>query len=471
MYLYDKLNLYSKEDYYPFHMPGHKRNIELMGSFNPYEIDITEIDGFDNLHDAQDIIKQSMDRAARLYHSQNTFYLVNGSTSGILTGISACTKKGDKILMARNCHKAAYHAVFLNELNPVYLYPQYDDKKGIQCGYSAKYIENMLIKHPDVSLIVLVSPTYEGVVSEIKEICELAHKRNIPVLVDEAHGAHFTFHEAFPASALDLGADVVIQSVHKTLPAFTQTALLHVNSSLVDLDKIKTYSSIYQTSSPSYVLMAGIDRCVSILEEQGERLFAELVQNLEVFYEEMKALKHLLVIDHEGRDMSKIIISTRQTNMTGTELYDILVTNYRLPMEMAEADYILAMATVGDTAEGFERLKTALKEIDATLSQEASTKKPSYAPVEAEVVLLQHEAFLCQKKTCLLENSENEIAGSFVNLYPPGIPILAPGERITHNTIEHIKSYMEAGLSIKGLVDEKYVLIVNREDETCQKYL
>lgn len=471
MYLYDKLNQYSKEDYYPFHMPGHKRNISLMGSFNPYEIDITEIDGFDNLHDAEDVILHSMNRAARLYHSQNTFYLINGSTSGILTGISACTNKGDKILMARNCHKAAYHAVFVNELNPVYLYPQYDDKKGIQCGYSAKYIKKMLIKHPDVSLIVLVSPTYEGVVSEIKEICDLAHERSIPVLVDEAHGAHFAFHERFPVSALEQGADIVIQSVHKTLPAFTQTALLHVNSRIVDMTKVKMYFSIYQTSSPSYVLMAGIDRCITILEEQGTRLFAELMQNLDEFYDDMKTLKHLKVIDFEKRDLSKIIISTSQTNMTGTQLYDILVTNYKLQMEMAEADYVLAIASVGDTAEGFMRLRKALKEIDATLCQEKMEQKPSYAPVEAEVVLLQHEAFLCEKELCPILDSENRIAGSFVNLYPPGIPILAPGERITHDIMEHIIAYKEAGLSIKGLVDEKYVSVVNREDETCQKYL
>lgn len=464
MYLFDKLNQYATEDYYPWHMPGHKRNLELMKNFNPYAIDITEIDGFDNLHDAEDVILDSMNRAARLYHSKHTFYLVNGSTSGILTGISGCTNKGDKILMARNCHKAAYHAVLLNELEPIYLYPQYDDKKGIQCGYSAKYIEEMLIKHPDASLIVLTSPTYEGVVSEIEDICKLAHKQNIPVLVDEAHGAHFTFHKMFPASAVELGADVVIQSVHKTLPAFTQTALLHVNSKLVDLDQIRTYFSIYQTSSPSYVLMAGIDQCVDIIEKKGTELFDNLIANLQNFYRETGSLKHLKVIDYEGRDLSKIVVSTKETNMTGTELYDILLTDYKLQMEMAEADYVLAIATVGDTREGFERLVNALKRIDATLERKEELSRVSYEPVEAEVVMLQHEAFLCKKEQCLLEESENKIAGSFINLYPPGIPILAPGERITHEILEHICAYMEAGLSIKGVIDKKYVLVVNRED-------
>lgn len=464
MYLYEKLNQYAEEGYYPFHMPGHKRNLQLMKPMQPYAIDITEIDGFDNLHNAEDVILESMKRAARLYHSQNTFYLVNGSTAGILTGISACTNKGDKILMARNCHKSAYHAVFLNELNPVYLYPQYDDKRGIQCGYSVKYIKEMLIKNPDVSFIVLVSPTYEGVVSEIEEICNIAHEHGIPVLVDEAHGAHFRFHEAFPKSAVDLGADIVIQSVHKTLPAFTQTALLHVNSELVDLEKVKAYSAVYQTSSPSYVFMAGIDACVDLIETRGEELFDNLLKHLNDFYEEMKSLKYLKVLDYEGRDLSKIIISTKESNMTGTQLYDILLNNYKIQMEMVEEDYVLAIASVGDTPEGFTRLKNALKEIDAAAKSRDSQKTVSYGTIEAVVACTQHEAFHMKKKQCLLKESVGQVSANFVYLYPPGIPILAPGEFIQKEIVERIHSYLESGLSVKGLLDEKYIQVVNRED-------
>lgn len=461
MYLYEKLNQYAEEGYYPFHMPGHKRNLQLMKPMQPYAIDITEIDGFDNLHNAEDVILESMKRAARLYHSQNTFYLVNGSTAGILTGISACTNKGDKILMARNCHKSAYHAVFLNELNPVYLYPQYDEKRGIQCGYSAKYIKEMLIKNPDVSFIVLVSPTYEGVVSEIEGICKIAHERGIPVLVDEAHGAHFRFHEAFPKSAVDLGADIVIQSVHKTLPAFTQTALLHVNSELVDLEKVKAYSAVYQTSSPSYVFMAGIDACVDLIETRGKELFDNLLKHLNDFYEEMKSLKHLKVLDYDGRDLSKIIISTKESNMTGTQLYDILLNNYKIQMEMVEEDYVLGIASVGDTSEGFTRLKNALKEIDAAAKSRDSQKTVSYETIEAVVACTQHGAFHMKKKQCLLKESVGQVSASFVYLYPPGIPILAPGEFIQKEIVERIYSYLESGLSVKGLLDEKYVQVIN----------
>lgn len=464
MYLYDKLVQYATDDYYPFHMPGHKRNQELMNNVNPYSIDITEIDGFDNLHTAEDVIKESMDRAARLYHSQNTFYLVNGSTSGILTGISACTKKGDKILIARNCHKSAYHALFTNELQPVYLYPQTNGINGIQCGYSAEYIEEMLIKNPDAKLIVLVSPTYEGVVSEIEEICKVAHKRNIPVLIDEAHGAHFPFHKEFPASALHLGADIVIQSVHKTLPAFTQTALLHVNGDLVDIHRIRAYSAIYQTSSPSYVLMGGIDACIGLLEEKGEALFSEFIVMLHEFYEEMKKLNCLVVENPEGRDPSKIIISTRQTDMTGSELYDILLQDYKLQMEMAEADYVLAIATVADTKDGFHRLQNALREIDARLTKQSPKKVISYIPIEAKVAIQQHEAFYMKKQSCPLRESVGQIAGEYVYLYPPGIPILVPGEVIQEEIIEEIETFLASGLVVKGLIDKKDISVINRED-------
>ena len=471
MYLYDKLVHYAADDYYPFHMPGRKRNLQLMNNFNPYSIDITEIDGFDNLHAAEDVILDSMNRAARLYHSESTMYLVNGSTSGILTGISACTKKGDRILMARNCHKSAYHAVFINELNPVYLYPQTDGENGIQCGYSAKYIEEMLIKYEDVQLIVLVSPTYEGVVSEIREICKIAHERKIPVLVDEAHGAHFRFHEEFPTSAVDLGADLVIQSVHKTLPAFTQTALLHVNGNLVDLDKVKVYSAIYQTSSPSYVLMAGIDRCISLMEEKGEELFNQFMVWLHEFYEGTKDLKCLKVESAKGRDLSKIIISTRETYMTGPQLYDILLQDYKLQMEMAEADFVLAIATVGDTKEGLLRLQNALHEIDEGLTRCPSKNRVFYIPIEAKVELLQHEAFYRKKKSCLLTDSVGQIAGDYVYLYPPGIPILVPGEIIQEQIVEEIQEFVASGLAVKGLIDKKYVPVIYREDEICQRYL
>ena len=189
-YLYDKLIKYREEDINPMHMPGHKRNLKLMNMVNPYAIDITEIDGFDNLHDAEEILLNEMEEAAQLYHADHTHYLINGSTSGLLVSIAACTKKGDTVLVARNCHKAVYHAIFLNELVPIYLYPEVDEEYGIHKGITAEQVKKKLEENSDIKMVLLTSPTYEGIVSDIREIANLVHSYNIPLVVDEAHGAH-----------------------------------------------------------------------------------------------------------------------------------------------------------------------------------------------------------------------------------------------------------------------------------------
>ena len=269
-YLYEELKKYCSSDSYPFHMPGHKRNMEnLIG--NPYAIDITEIDGFDNLNDPQDIIKQSMEETAKFYGTKNTFYLVNGSTVGILAAITAVCKRGDKLLMARNCHKAVYNAVRLLELEPIYLPLQYLPKKKVFIGIDEERLQSILEENPDIKAVIITSPTYEGIVMHIQRIKMWIKQYKIPLIVDEAHGAHFPFYEKFPKSAITKGADIVIQSVHKTMPAFTQTALLHLCSDMVSADTLQDCISIYQTSSPSYLLMAGIECAIAYGIEEKQR--------------------------------------------------------------------------------------------------------------------------------------------------------------------------------------------------------
>ena len=268
--LYEQLNSYGHSDYVPFHMPGHKRQLRdtFLPAALPWQIDITEIDGFDNLHHAEGILKESMDLAASYYGTVKTLYSINGSTAGILSAISAVTKPGDTILVARNSHKSVYHGVFLRNLRPLYVYPQIDRGSGLACGYSPVEIQEMLITHSEIKAVVITSPTYEGVISDIGSIADMVHEKGIPLIVDEAHGAHLTVSrnegEYFPLSAIGQGADLVIQSLHKTLPALTQTAVLHVCQTNLGkhteyAKEAARYMGIYQTSSPSYVLMASID--------------------------------------------------------------------------------------------------------------------------------------------------------------------------------------------------------------------
>ena len=256
-YLEEELKTLAESDMYPFHMPGHKRNMKLQ--VNPYAYDITEIDDFDNLHEAEGIIAQAQQRAAELFHAEKSFFLVNGSTCGILAAISAAVPKGGRILMARNCHKAAYHAAYLRGLQISYVYPVIT-QFGIQGSIRVEDVAAALQEDASIQAVVITSPTYDGILSDIASIAELAHSYNIPLIVDEAHGAHLGFYSYFPQAAIQLGADVVIQSLHKTLPSFTQTAILHMNKGLVRQEDIIRFLSIYETSSPSYLFLAGIDR-------------------------------------------------------------------------------------------------------------------------------------------------------------------------------------------------------------------
>ena len=472
-YLYEKLEAYGKSDYYGFHMPGHKRNSDVTQANLPYGIDITEIEGFDNLHHAEEIIREAEVRAASLYHAEETHYLINGSTAGILSAVMGCTKKGGKILMARNCHKSVYHAVFLNELRPVYIYPEFDETMELNMAVSPEKIERLLEEHKEVQAVVLTSPTYDGVLSDIERISEIVHQKKIPLIVDEAHGAHFGFHPYFPENANTKGADVVIHSLHKTLPALTQTALIHLNGTRIDRRKIRNYLHIFQTSSPSYVLMASMDECLRMVAEQGDVLFETYVKNLESKRGELKKLKHIRLMETEEFDRSKLVLSVKDTILkkenrvfTGKMLYERLLLEYHLQMEMAAGSYVIAMTSIGDTKEGMDRLLSALFEIDEELEKKSEEEKRYYLPRQ-EQVLTSFEVEGMRRMENVKSLSWKESAGfismEYAYLYPPGIPLIVPGERITKETAAMLVDYQNKGVSVEGISVENYIEVLINE--------
>lgn len=472
-YLYEKLEAYGKSDYYGFHMPGHKRNSDVTRANLPYGIDITEIEGFDNLHHAEEIIREAEVRAASMYHAEETHYLINGSTAGILSAVMGCTKKGGKILMARNCHKSVYHAVFLNELRPVYIYPEFDETMELNMAVSPEKIERLLEEHKEVQAVVLTSPTYDGVLSDIERISEIVHQKKIPLIVDEAHGAHFGFHPYFPENANTKGADVVIHSLHKTLPALTQTALIHLNGTRIDRRKIRNYLHIFQTSSPSYVLMASMDECLRMVAEQGDVLFETYVKNLESKRGELKKLKHIRLMETEEFDRSKLVLSVKDTILkkenrvfTGKMLYERLLLEYHLQMEMAAGSYVIAMTSIGDTKEGMDRLLSALFEIDEELEKNSEKEKRYYLPRQ-EQVLTSFEVEGMRRMENVKSLSWKESAGfismEYAYLYPPGIPLIVPGERITKETAAMLVDYQNKGFSVEGISVENYIEVLINE--------
>ena len=459
-----KLRNYADTDTYPFHMPGHKRNMD--GFENPYNIDITEITGFDDLHHADGIIKEAQQRAAKLYGADRCYYLVNGSTCGILSAISATTKKGDKIIVARNCHKSVYHALYLRELQPVYVYPEVSDY-NIQGQIRKEDIQEILEQNTYIKAVIITSPTYDGVVSDIAEIAKLVHAYNIPLIVDEAHGAHFGLDESMPQNAINLGADCVIVSIHKTLPAFTQTALLLVNEGKADCQKIEEFLDIYETSSPSYILMAGIEKCIRIMTENSKELFAVLNQNLDGFYKKMQALQKLHVLIEEDFkdkafefDRTKILISTENTDITGHQLKEILTDRYQIELEMSCENYALAIATVMDEQDGFRRLAEALIEIDSNcnIQKTSCSIREIYTKPERKYEI--HEIDNFSKEKVSLQQAEGKISSEYIYFYPPGIPILVPGERINIQNIKAIEEAIAQGIEVYGLTENKMIFIL-----------
>lgn len=469
--LVEQLSEYRKSDAYPFHMPGHKRKASSFP--NPYEIDITEIEGFDNLHHPEGILKDSMEWAASVYGADHTFYLINGSSSGILSGICAVTRTGGKLLMSRNCHKSAYHGVILNQLETEYVYPQIIGHLGIQGGILAVDVEKQLQNHPDIQAVLVVSPTYDGVVSDITGIAAVVHKRGIPLLVDEAHGAHLSFGEAagFPPSALTQGADIVIQSLHKTLPSFTQTALLHVKEGYVNIERLKRYLQMFQSSSPSYVLMAGIERCIWDLEQDGTRRMKEFYKKLMEFRNDLGQMKHAELMGENicGKygisriDPSKIVISargcTRQLEgrtvpVDGVWMISYLRKEHHLEMEMCGSDYVVALTSLNDTADGFGRLKEGLLRMDNLLvpGKQREIFYDTGVPQMTEWTL--SKAMDEDYEEMELAGCVGHISGEFIYLYPPGIPIIAPGEVITKEIVKAVLQYHRLGMPVQGMTDE-----------------
>lgn len=455
MGIYESLLENAESGIYPMHMPGHKRNEKFLKMVNPYTIDITEVDGFDDLHAPEEIILDSMEKGKNLYKSRQCFLLVNGSTCGILSAICACVPKGGKLIAARNCHKSVYNAIALTECESVFMMPETDPQNGICYGITAVQVEKALSENPDASAVIITSPTYEGVVSDIEKISEITRKYGVPLIVDEAHGAHFGFSPLFPESAVSKGADIVIQSLHKTLPSFTQSAVLHICTEFGGKFPVQRYLSIFQSSSPSYILMAGIDRCFDILQNDSTKLFELYENRLKKFYSSMKKLKVIKILPEEypkgfTRDMGKIVIDLSSSSLTGGEFSQLLLKKYKIQLEMASSCYAIAMTSICDTDEGFERLKEALAEIDSSLLKAENTKQFSPLPEKTETVLKISEALSASSKAVPISEADGKISGEFIYAYPPGIPIIAPGERFTHKVLRSIDELLSCGVAVKG---------------------
>ena len=473
--LQTQLEAYARQGPYPFHMPGHKRRMKPAPGL-PAEWDVTEVPGTDDLHDASGILREAMERTARLWGADRTWYLVNGSTCGLLAGIRAMAPRGSEILCARNCHKAVYHAIELAGYRVHWILPEIDGETDVCKGIRADQVLSAVRRHPSVRAVILTSPTYEGILSEVGEICRIAHARDIPVLVDEAHGAHLlpmAEKAGFPAGALSAGADLVVQSPHKTLPSLTQTALLHLQGRLVDAERVEAELDIFETSSPSYPLLASLDGCTGILRTQGPDLFAAWADRLAGFDTAVRSLQRLRVLYRQeggrkgaGRlyDPGKILIDARQAAMTGRELAGLLRERYGIETEYAQGGLVLAMTSPCDREDALEGLARALVQIDLEAAERSANDMPAPAPSAAAArtrpsPVRSIPAAAARIRPCaacpIAEAAGREaepvpvslaagrVCAEYLYFYPPGIPFLAPGEIVSRAHVELLQAAAE----------------------------
>ncbi len=503
---------YGKSQAYPFHMPGHKRRFPR--SLDPNLMDITEIEGFDDLHDASGMIADIERDLAELYGVEEARLLLGGSTLGNLVSLLAHLKPGDSLLMARNCHKSIYHGAILGRLSVEYVYPR-ALSNGLQGPIEAASVQEALRAAEEVGrkvkLVAITSPSYEGVVSDLFAIARVAHAHGALLLVDAAHGAHFGFHPYFPPSMADQGADLLVTSLHKTMPFYTMTAaLLLPHGSGADRERVSDMIDYLETSSPSYILMGQAAAALRFLRREGEAYFQANARDLKDFYRACESLRALEILRTD--DPGKIVISCARTNLTGQELMEWLRKDYQLELEMASFDYALAMTSLMDTSEGLQRLQRALLEIDGILREtgampenlqdktlgeqsggdrvhsggkddsaaesdsvygvdgigkdDSAGENDSVGRVDSAIdygivygprrKLLEPWQALEEKWEDLeLETCAGRVSRDSILLYPPGIPLVHSGEEITECVILYLKRALKDGLKVQGLREGK----------------
>jgi len=450
--LFDALKKYVEDGTVSFHVPGHKGGrgipelVEYIGS-KALSIDVNGMEDLDNICNPISVIKESQELTAEAFKADYAHFLVNGTTSGVQAMIMSVCSPGDKIIVPRNAHKSVIGGLILSGAYPVYVKPEINDELGIAMGITPKTVREALCMHPDARAIFVINPTYYGSASNLKEIVRIAHKHGVLVLVDEAHGAHFPFHPQLPVSAMEAGADMSAVSMHKLGGSMTQSALLLVKDGLIDNKKVKSIMNLTQTTSASYLLMVSLELARKQLALEGRQLLDNTIQLAEKAREKINNMAGLYCPgkDLEGQpgcfayDVTKLVVNVKELGISGYQVEKILRRDYRIQIELSDLGNILALVTIGDNGETVSRLVQALDEIACTYRNKKPVRYSVKLPSQPEGVVSPREAFYGEKKTLFLDDAEGEISAEMIMAYPPGIPIICPGERITKEVIDYVK--------------------------------
>ncbi len=468
--LFDALMEYVNRETVPFHVPGHKKGVGVDAEFknfmgiNPFKIDVTVFKLVDSLHHPTGPIKEAQALAADAYGADATFFSIHGTSGAIQAMIMSVVGEGDTIIVPRNVHKSVTAGIILSGAIPVYMQPELDKTLGIANGVLPETVEKTLKENPHAKAVLIINPTYYGVATDLKRIAEIVHSYDIPLIVDEAHGPHLKFSDKLPMSAMEAGADLCSQSTHKIIGALTQGSLLHVRTRYVDIERVQAIMNLLQTTSPSYILMASLDTARRQIALNGHELLEYAIGLAEYARDKINQIPGFYSYGKEllgnpgvyAIDPTKLCITCRDLGITGFDLDMILANKYHIQVELSDLYNVLAVGSFGDTKDSLDKLIAALTEISAEYMNQAKRKSDFLdIPEIPKQVLIPREAFNGQKTSVLLENSVGQVSGEFLMAYPPGIPVLCPGEVITEEIVRYVNDLKKTGLYVQGTEDPK----------------
>ena len=468
--LFDAIINYINEDITPFHIPSHKmgRGInpkwkEYAGE-NIFKMDICEVQGLDDLHQPEGVIKEAQELAAEAWGAERTFFLVNGTSSGIISSICSIVKESDKIIIPRNSHKSVVFGLIISGATPIYIPAEIYKEKGLIGGFDPMKLEDIYQTNTGIKGVFSVSPSYHGICSDMKSLIEITHKHGGVFIADEAHGNHTYFHESLPVGALKLGADISCMSIHKMCGSLTQSSMLHLNSKNVDIAALTSNLQMMQNTSPSYLLEVSLDLARHYMATKGKENLDNLIKLSDYARKEISAINGFEILGEElighyaiaGYDPLRLIFSARKLGLEGYELYELLRRDYGIEMEFGDYFYGLCIMGLGTRPEDIEHLITALKDISARYRwQRKALSWDEEFPSIPQRIMTPRQAYFADKENIPWKDSKGRISSEMIVPYPPGIPIVCPGEKITDEVWDYLNDQNKRGRHLHGARDGK----------------
>lgn len=471
------LQYYKDDEIIRFHMPGHKGKpldnpINFLLGNEVFAADVTNIPGMDDLHQPHGVIQEAQQLAAEAFGADDTYFLINGSSCGLQAIILTACNPGDKILVPRNAHRSVLSGIILSGAVPIFYLPEYSFEYGFFTATNPQVIQENLAKHPDIRAVLVVYPTYQGIASDIAAVSDICHAAGILLLVDEAHGPHLKFHDNLPASSLDLGADAVVHGSHKLLTAFTQASMLHVKGERINRQKLSFVLKLLQSTSTSYLLLASLDGARCVFATRGKERIDKALQISTILRHKLEGLHGIRTFDSEiarswpavtGLDTTKVTISMRDCNITGFKTEEILRKQFGIQVELADLYTILLLVTASNTEQEAETVVSALDELITQNRQEYRALRdlcPKTKTFLPEVVMSPRSAISRSSRPVSLEQASGHICAETIACYPPGIPVICPGERITVEVIDYLSSMRKKGGRFQGCADSTLASII-----------